>query len=313
MASPNTNGNGISGAGDGFDIPPHHLRFADNIAEKLGGAGIGTGQCDWVTIENNISRDNCWTTIYATSGFGLLGWRNFDGTDNVYKCLIRNNVSCNNRTYVIWKHIGKLSDGNGMIIDTTYDPAKGHAYNGRTLIQNNVSYNNGGSGIHCFKARRVDVVNNTAYMNGATPALAWGQIFFQRTDDATMTNNVMYARPGQPVNTVSKDGSDKGNSNIVRANNVYFGGDFPPIMGKEDVVADPLFLKPGVWTKDADFRVKAGSPAIGHGAWGPLVPVYDLDGNPRPLDGKPDAGAYQHVEKQAAQATSANTPTAANQ
>ena len=293
LPRPTTNGGGISASGDGFDVPPHHIRFADNLAEKLCGGGIGASQSDWVTIENNIARDNCWYTIYATSGFGLLGWQNFDATDNVYKCLIRNNQSYNNRTYVIWKKIGRISDGNGIIIDTTYDPAKNHAYNGRTLIQNNLSYNNGGSGIHAYKARRIDIVNNTAYMNGASPALSWGQIFVQRSDDVAMLNNVLYARERQPINTVSAETNDKGNTNIVRANNVYFGSTWKAILGKDDVVADPLFVKPGTWSRAADFRLKTDSPAIGHGAWSPLVPVYDLVGSSRRLDRNPDAGAYQ--------------------
>lgn len=289
---PITNGNGISGSGGGFEIPPHHIRLADNIAENCAGGGIGTGECDWVTLENNVTRNNSWFTIYATSGLGLLGVKNFDTQDNVYKWLIRNNVTSGNRTYVIWKHIGKISDGNGIIIDTNYDPAKGQAFLGRTLIQNNVSYNNGGSGIHAYKARRVDIVNNTAYLNGASPELRWGQIFLQRTDDAKVINNVMWARDGQPVNTVSKDIRDKGNTNILRANNVYFGGGSPPIMGEGDVVADPQFVKPSAYGP-ADFKLKPNSPAIGHGRWDPIVPIFDLEGRPRPLTGKPDAGAYQ--------------------
>lgn len=295
QSKPTTNGNGISADGSGFDVPLHHLRFADNIAEKLTGGGIGASHSDWVTIENNVSRNNSWYTIYATSGMGLLGWLNFDGQDNVYKCLIRNNVLYNNRTYVIWKQIGKVSDGNGIIIDTTYDPAKGHAYNGRTLIQNNVSHNNGGSGIHCFKARRVDIVNNTAYLNGASPELRWGQIFVQRSDDVNVINNILWGRDGQPVNTVDKDGTDKGNTNVFRANNVYIvgRGGSRPLMGEDDqIVPDVQFVAPSEWG-EGDFRLKPTSPAIGRGRWSPIVPVLDIDGRPRPLDGKPDAGAYQ--------------------
>ncbi len=293
-ASPNTNGNGISGSGDGFSVPPHHLRFADNIVEYCAGGGIGTGSCDWVTIENNVIRNNSWLTIYATSGISLLGSANFDAQDNVYKWLIRNNVSYGNRTYVAWKQIGKVSDGNGIIIDTNVAKTSGEAFLGRTLIQNNVSFNNGGSGIHAFRCHRIDIINNTAYMNGASPELAWGQIFVQRGDDVSFINNVMWARDGQPVNTNGKDVTDQGSKNVVRQNNIYFGGAYKAIMGEDDLVAAPEFVKPSVVFEQANFKLQPDSPAIGHGRWTPLVPVRDINGNPRPLDGKPDAGAYQH-------------------
>ncbi|HEV7300317.1 MAG TPA: right-handed parallel beta-helix repeat-containing protein [Tepidisphaeraceae bacterium] len=295
---PTTNGNGISGNGLRGGKGPHHVRIADCLAEYCPGGGIGLTDADWVTYENNVSRYNSWFTIYATSGMGTMGTFNFDTTSNVYKTLLRNNRVSWNRTYIMWKHIGKVSDGNGIIIDSIVMPTQNAAYLGRTLVQNNVATHNGGSGIHAFKAHQLDIINNTAFMNGASPELRWGQIFLQRTNDARVINNVMWARDGQPVNTVNKDGSDKGNTNITRANNVYFGGGFPPIMGTDDVVADPLFVDPWLttWQEPSmtNFRVKPGSPALGKGRWEPITPLTDIDGNPRPLNAAPDAGAFQH-------------------
>jgi len=288
-----TNGNGIGGGSVRGGVASHHLRVADCVVEYCPGGGIGFGDSDWVTLENNVSRNNCWFTIYATSGFGTIGTANFDTTNNVYKVLIRNNKSVWNRCYIAWKQIGKLSDGNGIIVDSIYDPAKQKAYIGRTLIQNNLVTDNGGSGIHCFKAHQVDIVNNTAFRNAATPELAWGQIFLQRTNDARVLNNILYARDGQPVNTVTKDVSDKGNTNITRANNVYFGGGFAPIMGTDDTVGEPEFVDPWAHPDAADYRVKPSSPAIGKGKWDVMVPLTDIEGRLRPLSRSPDAGAYQ--------------------
>jgi hypothetical protein len=295
---PQTNGNGIGGGDVRGGIPVHHLRVADCVSEYNPGGGIGFSNADWVTMENNVSRFNCWLTIYATSGMGTLGTANFDTADNVYKVLIRNNRVSWNRTYVKWKQINKMSDGNGIIVDSLVMPTENKAYIGRTLVQNNVSTYNGGSGIHAFKARRIDIVNNTAFMNAATPELEWGQIFLQRTDDARVINNILWARDGEPVNTVSKDLSDKGNTNIVRANNVYFGGGYAPIMGTDDLVADPYFVDPALTTWQsptlANFRLKPGSPALKRGRWEPVTPLTDIDGNPRPLNEPPDVGAFQH-------------------
>ncbi len=294
IASSLTNGNGISGGGSNEIVVPHHLRFADNFIEYCGGGGVGTGDCDWVTIENNTVRNNCWWTIYATSGAGLLGTRNFDKADNIYKCLIRNNVVSGNICFEKWKAVGRYSDGNGIIIDTTYVPNKGQAYIGRTLIQNNLSFNNGGSGIHAFRARRVDIVNNTAYYNGAKPELRWGQIFVQLSDDMSMVNNIMVSRPDQPINSVGTGGDDQNSTNVVRSNNVYFGGLLPKLTGPNAVTADPQFVNASTDPATADFHLKSGSPALKSGTPGALVPLLDLDGKPRPTTSAPDRGAYQH-------------------
>ena len=99
------------------------------------------------------------------------------------------------------------------------------------------------------------------------------------------------ARDGEPVNTVSLHFNDLQNTNVVRANNLYFGG-VEPIMGVNDLVADPLFVNPSTDDKVADFRLKAGSPALGTGKVSSFVPFSDINGKPR--GASPDKGAYQH-------------------
>ena len=294
-AMPDSNGNGISIDGGNEANVPHHFRFADNLVENCCGGGIGGGDCDWVTIENNVCRDNCWWTIYATSGISMLTTANFDAADNITKDLIRNNVTSGNRCYEKWRvNPPRFSDGNGIIVDSNYDVKHNKVHRGRTLIQNNLSFNNGGSGIHAFKSHRVDIVNNTAYYNGATPELRWGQIFVQLSDDMSMVNNILVSRPDQPINSCGPGGDDQGSTNVVRSNNVYFGGLTPKLTGPGDVVADPQFVNASTEPATADFHVKAGSPALKSGVSSALVPLLDLDGRPRPVSGSPDRGAYQH-------------------
>ena len=289
-----TNGNGISIDGRYETNVIHHVRIADTLVEDCCGGGIGAGEADWVTAENDVSRDNCWWTIYACSGISFLSTSNFDAADNVYKDLIRNNVTSGNRCYVKWGKVNKISDGNGIIIDSNYEPQKDKVHRGRTLIQNNLSFNNGGSGIHSYHSHRVDIVNNTAYYNGASPELRWGQIFVQEGDDARILNNVLVSRPGQPINSVGPDGGDQNSTKIVRANNVYFGGLPPKFTGDNDVFADPQFVNASTDSATADFHVRPGSPALKSGWQGALVPLLDLDGKHRPMAAAPDRGAYQH-------------------
>lgn len=294
-AAPETNSNGISVGWPGkAQTAPHHLRFADNLVEFCPGAGIGPGQSDWVTIENNVIRNNSWTTIYATSGISINGGSNFDGTSGGYRTLIRNNETSGNRTFEIWKQIGKVSDGNGIIIDVNQDSKAPEElrYNGRTLIANNLTYNNGGSGIHAFKSKRVDVINNTVYMNSASPELDWGQMFVQQSSDVRFINNIVVAPPDQPVNTNGAKYGDQNSKDIYRAGNLYFGGGTAPIMGEGDVIGDPQFENPSIDAAVADFRLKADSPAIGTGVVEPILPATGLKGKMRGT--KPDKGAYQH-------------------
>ncbi|MBC7807287.1 MAG: hypothetical protein H7145_14190 [Akkermansiaceae bacterium] len=108
-----------------------------------------------------------------------------------------------------------------------------------------------------------------------------------------MINNVMVSRPGQPVNSVGKDGGDQNSTNVVRANNLYSGGLTPKLTGEGDVFADPLFVNASTDHKVADFHVKPDSPALKSGWQGAILPLLDLDGKSRVAATAPDRGAYQ--------------------
>ena len=295
-----TNSNGISVDGRYMKNIPHHLRFADNLVEYCPGGGIGAGESDWVTVENNICRNNCWTTIYATSGISFLGASNFDASDNIYRMLVRNNVCYRNETYEIWQEIKKPSDGNGIIIDVNQktNTRPDGSFRGRTLVQSNLSFNNGGSGIHTVRANRVDIINNTAYLNSASKALEYGEIFTYGSDDVRIINNIMVApvadvASGEKPEPINKLGGK--NTNVVFSHNLYFGGNIAPTLGEGDVIADPQFMNPSVDAASADFHLKPGSPAIGQGVQMPFGPFLDLEGKPR--QNPPTLGAYKKQGK----------------
>ena len=296
-SDPRTNGNGLAVEGRYTQNTPHHLRFADNVVEYNSGAGISVLEADWVTIENNITRNNCWWMIFAGSGISILGASNFDATEGGYKHLVRNNVSHGNRCFLKWKTINQFSDGNGIILDVnrrTHDRPEGR-FLGRTLVQGNLSYNNGGSGIHAFKANRVDIINNTAWMNSASPELQYGQIFAQDCTDVRLINNILVApvanvSAGEKPETINGAGRC---TNVVYAHNLYFGGNKPPRMGEGDRVADPLFVRPSTNAAVADFHLQPGSPALKAGRRETFGPLLDLDGKLRPSSNPPDLGVYQ--------------------
>jgi hypothetical protein len=292
-----TNGNGVSVEGRFEKNAPHHIRFADNLVEYNSGAGIGCMESDWVTIEDNISRNNCWWMIYAGSGISILGASNFDATEGNYKHLVRNNVTCGNRCFLKWQALDRVSDGNGIILDVnarTEDRPDGR-FLGRILVQGNLSFNNGGSGIHAYKADHVDIINNTAWMNSASPELQYGQIFAGEADDVRIINNILVApvanlgagEKPEPVN-----GADRC-TRIVYAHNLYFGGNQTPVTGEGDRIADPLFVRASADPAKSDFRLKKRSPALGAGRWESFGPIVDLNGKLLSPGVPPDLGAIQ--------------------
>ena len=298
---PRTNSNGIAVDSRYSTGVFHDIRIADNLVEYCPACGIGT-DADWVTIEGNICRSNSWTTIYATSGISVAGPNNFDAVSNVYKRLIRNNICCHNQTYQKWADLKRYSDGNGIILDVNqghdenqqHDAHQPTNYIGRTLVQSNLCYDNGGSGIHTVTADHVDIINNTVYLNSASVHLEYGEIFTYGSKDIHITNNIMVApvanlaagEKPEPVNRC-----DGNNKDVVFSHNLYFGGNIAPTMGTGDAIGDAHFVKPSRDSTVADFHLRANSPAIGKGVRTPFVPFLDLDGKPRRK--APTIGAYE--------------------
>lgn len=306
-----SNGNGISIDGK-FNTTnlPHDIRVADNIMEYLAG-GNGGGYADRLTFENNIVRYNCWWMVYAGSGISYLGATDTELGAN-YRMLIQNNVVHGNECMVPWKIASNpYSDGNGIIIDS-YSAG----YTGRTLIQNNLVYNNGGSGIHVLKGSNVDIVHNTVYLNSASSSQAYGQVFTQSfgstaglwVKNVRVTNNIMVA-PRNPTGTNSYLFNEAATSvattdptTIVHKRNVYVGGDNAPSLSGANLSDntdlgrsyDPasIFISPSPDPAVADFRLRA-SAATAYGATVGYRSTRDLAHTGRSLAGTTDTGAYQ--------------------
>lgn len=287
----NTNGISIGGTGQKSSRPDHVI-IRNCVVHDLPGCGISAIQADWITIDHNVVYNNAWFTMYGCSGISFLTPVNNDDDTSSYKMVITNNICYCNMTKVPWTGTSNftLSDGNGIIIDVNNKPdgsgvAKSEgAYRGRTLVANNVSFYNGGSGIHTFKADHVDITNNTAYYNARQfPANNYAEIWTNQSSYVNITNNIMYARPDGYCNLGVSNGTQ------VFANNVYCGA--TKVIGNGDIKADPMFVNLSTSMDAADFHLKPGSPAIGHGVRTPYTPSTDIEGTPR--GSSLDAGAYQ--------------------
>ncbi|MEH2106629.1 choice-of-anchor Q domain-containing protein [Nostoc sp.] len=278
-SNPRTNGNCISI--DGRNSSVHHINILNNKVHDCGGAGISVISADYVKVDSNTVFNNSWYGVYGTSGISFLKNRNYDNNQG-YKMFVTNNRVYNNRMYVPWIERGIITDGNGIIVDLSKQGPNG-AYKGRTLIANNISYKNGGSGIHAHESEHVDIVNNTAYLNQQSPNLKKGQIYAGYSSDVKIFNNIIYGPAGKNASTNVK------NSNVTYNYNLYPNGAVIGAMGSNDIIADPQFVNPST----ADFRLKATSPAINRGYyWKDLK--TDYADNPRPAGGAYDIGAYEN-------------------
>lgn len=236
--NPMTSGNCISvdGRKNGHS---HHIRIVNNKVHGCGGGGIGVMESDYVTIDRNVVFDNAWYSVYANSGISMLHNRMLDNYQG-YKMFVTNNKVYNNRQYIPWLKTGTITDGNGIIIDDLKGAqikSRWGAYKGRTLVKNNLTFNNGGSGIHAYLSEHVDIINNTAFLNNQSPEITGGQIFANSSSDVKVLNNILYAFPGKNVNSKWKS------TKVIYDYNIYLNSSKVSAKGPHDVVANPEFIK----------------------------------------------------------------------
>ncbi|MFD6416285.1 right-handed parallel beta-helix repeat-containing protein [Streptomyces sp. NPDC060194] len=274
-------------AREGADkLPWSHVTFRNIHAHDCPGGGIATTGGDYITIEDNLVHSNANYAVYANSGISVLAPEAVDESREI-KVSIQRNVVHDNESKVKWVVCGCISDGNGIIIDTTIHPdTSGGVYTGRSLIANNISFDNGGSGIHAYKSADVDIVNNTTYLNSRSPALSYPNVGAWGSKDVRVLNNISVARPGKETNFAHD------NVNVVYDYNVYWGGLKPRTAGPHDLIADPLLRNPGTDPETADFRIERGSPAGDSGTRFDEV-GRDFTGKRRPQGPAYDRGAFE--------------------
>ncbi len=283
-----TGGSGIEFDGRGQQNHPHHIRILNNSIFKCPGAGISMIQSDYITVDNNKIWGNAWYSQWAHSGCTIYQSWGID-TNTTTKIFVTRNLVYDNRSLVNWVVTSALSDGNGIIFDDSKHTQNGSThgvYAGRTLIANNISFNNGGAGIHSFSSAHVDIVNNTGYYNGQV--VNYANIYAVDSKDVRVLNNVMVSAPGKPLTWNS------GDTNVTYDYNVYYGDQQPIVMGPHDIKENPLFVNASIDPLVANFHISQGSPAIDKGT-SALTLVSDYEGRPRPQNGLMDIGAYEYT------------------
>ncbi len=268
----------------------HHIRFFGNTISGMPLAGISAIESSNLEILGNEVFENAFWSTAQGSGISVwhsLDWGQGPSADGYHDRIIGNRIYRNeNRVKSKWKNFTTITDGNGIIIDQNRD----YNYPGRTLIANNVVFDNGGRGILVFESNRVDVMFNTTYRNGWTVGLEGGPVELAAgvANDVRFINNLAWALPANPALQFSQ-------SNVVEiAGNVLVTTNPSGLAGEADLVisADPGLVNPSIDESVADFRPEPTGVLAGRAvASKPALP-FDADGVGRDPTSA-DVGAYE--------------------
>jgi parallel beta-helix repeat protein len=205
----NYNGSGISvGSENTFAEKGnvvHHIEIINCEVSDCAAAGISAYRSDYVTITGCKVYNNGWKSTFGSSGIHVYNPRNtkFITAELDYHFMISGNQIYNNRNEVPFfngKKCNGYTDGNGIIIDdANNDQSNKEKFKGKFLIENNVIYENGGSGITIFQSDEVNIRNNSTYKNCQfTPDnKKRAEILVVRAHNIQLSNNVLYAREKQ--------------------------------------------------------------------------------------------------------------------
>lgn len=283
-----------------------------------GGAGFTSEGSDHITFEDCLAYGNCKRNAINTSGFSMYRQKDISTNNNLYwGCIIQRCIAFNNQCNLKYKYNNESSDkptdGNGIIIDYfDYDDASNNPYSKRTLVQNNLCFNNGGSGIKIFKSSKVRIINNTIYHNNRilknwyTNTAELG--IFENYGVGGVYNEGVYS------NIVVADNNVSGNYAIIVENGAsgvydnhlvgagakstnynYSTANFPSdnVVKAVSNQTYPKFVSPGT-NSSANFRLQSGSPLIG-AFRDSYYASDDLDKRTRPVGTYSDIGAYENA------------------
>ncbi len=297
LGNPITSGNCI-GIVSEFDknLLAHHVTIRGNIISKCPGAGIYTYWADYVTIEDNVISGNSYYAPYANSGLSFYQNWNSDSS-TATKMIARRNIVYGNRNFVPFfasnpdpaKRV--ISDGNGIIVDdlrNTQNNSTLGVYKGRTLLENNIVFENGARGLHVYLSDHVDIRHNTTFQNSIQPETPDGEITTIESSDVQVFNNIIAARSDRPSITRFSQIPEEKASQVFERNLVFGGTKFDADSSKNFISIDPKFVN----VSAKNFRVQANSPAIDAGD-SSRSSAEDFTRTARPRGAGVDIGAFE--------------------
>lgn len=267
--------------GGGESTYPHHVRIHGNTVSDCPLNGISAMHADHIEVSNNLAFGNSNWSPFGGSGISLFQAWNSDSSTGT-KMIARGNITRDNGSFVkcLCSGFKDITDGGGIIVDSfdNRDAKIKKPYQGRTLIENNITHGNGARGINVFRSDHVDVVNNTVHHNGHQPSIR-DNMSVNKANDVRVTNNIM-----------TSDSGDITAASTSASTNVTFDANL--IVGKTNVTdprrltGDPQFTDPA----NGDFRPRTNSPAVDSGT---ATPAAKTDASTKPRTGRIDRGALE--------------------
>ena len=283
----------------------HHVHILNNKIHDFGGSGIQAAHFDHVLVENNVVYNNAKYNPNQSSGISMFQARAVDNAPG-YHVIVRNNRSYGNINLVLSGNPIGTTDGNGILVDdfqNAYSNSHG-IFPHRTLVENNLSYDNGGKGVQVYQSDFVDVFNNTAYHNNHDQQNTgtWrAELSLIYSHHTVWRNNIGVANPGPGELLQWNRGILIAESdNTVWENNITFSGSpgdksinlsNTPVT-ESDLANNMLGVNPQFMNEFAqDFSLNLESPAINAGS-DQIVSFIDINYQPRPR-GTVDIGAFE--------------------
>jgi parallel beta-helix repeat protein len=286
-----TNTSGISVNGS------HHVDLLNNTVSGTPGEGIRAFTSDFMNIIGNTVSGCSGTSAAGVHGMSVYNMdSNIDAANSSFAgvriLIARNNVYSNINGVYSWSEqktfiTPHIDEGKGITVQRC-----SNAYlwfNGKMRIENNISYNNGFSGVHINSGDRVEIVNNTCYDNNYTSRVSGGGdqhgISVQDGHNVIVANNVAQSFPAVAGGVVIKVGASS--TNVTLVNNIFYGNIHSSAVSiaTNTQNVNPNFANAG----SADFSLMSTSPAI-NAANATHAPTIDIYGNARTT---PDIGAIE--------------------
>lgn len=295
-------GYGLATHGATATSPMRWLEIRNNTVRNSGSSNIYLSQ-----VANSVVEGNVATGSSTSHGIYLANGGSDDTVLKGNRCSgnAKNGIHFNGDSSVGGDglHSGLVIDGNILFQNV----ANGLDMDGveRSLIQNNVIYDNGRNAVRGFQIDAASGPSRLTIVNNTLSVPSGGGWAIKLTEDGgghVIFNNVALAASGAAGSIAVDNGSFSSESNVV-SDRFSLDGDTTTInlaawrtSGRDSASVNSTAAAVFVAPASNDLRLKAGSPAvdIGRGSLaGVTVPALDVQSSARPKGAAPDAGAYE--------------------
>ncbi len=191
---------GLTGQTKGISfVRSHHITVRNCRVRDCRGGGIGFDQSDWILCEWNIVHGNAFYDPNQHSGISVYQPQYRGSDSRRYGVIIRNNTAFNNRNLVDNADFGRPTDGNGIVVDdflNEQSSGNGVPYDRQSVIENNLCFDNGGQGVHCYLSQNIRIRNNTCQNNLSSFDFG-GEVSVSESQRVYVYNNILTSSPGK--------------------------------------------------------------------------------------------------------------------